>query len=290
MANSIQTAVRYFNNDEELNKIYQAFSYTADFIKPNEAVGARTVKYRQVALGSTVLGDYDRETGYTRKDINVTWVEKTLTQDKGDSLRLDKMDGEEAQSLEIGTVGRKYIREVQIPAVDKYRFTQLVSATGEKTVTGTLSKDNIESEIDTALDYLYDLGVRDNLTLHISTSKARLLKQAAKSTGTISTGSWGGDLSVNVTLYGDATKAKVIQVPDDILGKGVDFILTSAYAFAAFVKYQDNEYFDKIPGFGSRMTELDLGIYHDAWVEPGAEKAVYVHKAATTPSQQNETK
>lgn len=114
--------------------------------------------------------------------------------------------------------------------------------------------------------------------MHIATSKARLLKQAAKSTGSISTGSWGGDLSVNVTLYGDTTKAKVIQVPDDILGEGIDFILTATPAFAAFVKYQENKYFDEIPGFGGRMTELDLGIYHDAWVEPGAEKAVYIHK------------
>lgn len=278
MANSIATAVRYFNNDAELEKIYQAYSYTADFIKPNVAVGAKTVKYRQVSLGSTVLGDYNRETGYTRTNINVSWVEKSLTQDKGNVLRLDKMDGEEAQSLEIATVGRKYIREVQIPSVDKYRFTQLVGATGSKVATGALTADTIEAAIDSGLDYLYDLGVRENLTLHIATSKARLLKQAAKSTGSISTGSWGGDLSVNVTLYGDATKAKVIQVPDDILGEGIDFILTATPAFAAFAKYRDNEYFDKIPGFGSRMTELDLGIYHDAWVEPGAEKAVYIHK------------
>ena len=156
----------------------------------------------------------------------------------------------------------------------------MASATGTETVTEDLTKDNIESAIDAGLDYLYDLGVRENLTLHIATSKARLLKQAAKATGSISTGSWGGDLSVNVTLYGDATKAKVIQVPDDILGDGIDFILTATPAFAAFVKYQDNKYFDAIPGFGGRMTELDLGIYHDAWVEPGAEKAVYIHKPA----------
>lgn len=125
MANSIATAVRYFNNDAELEKIYQAYSYTTDFIKPNVALGAKTVKYRQVSLGSTVLGDYNRETGYTRTDLNVSWVEKSLTQDKGNVLRLDKMDGEEAQSLEIATAGRKYIREVQIPSVDIYRLHNL---------------------------------------------------------------------------------------------------------------------------------------------------------------------
>ena len=57
-------------------------------------------------------------------------------------------------------------------------------------------------------------------------------------------------------------------------------IVAPTAAIAAMVKYQENEYFDKIPGFGGRRSQLDMGIYHDCWVEPGAEKAVYVHKAA----------
>lgn len=280
MANTIATAVRYFNNDAELAKIYQNFSYTADWEKPNVAIGAKTIKYRKVSLGSTVLGDYDRETGYTRKDIDTSWVEKTLTQDKGDSLVLDKMDGEEAQYLEIGTVGNKYIREVQIPTVDKYRFAQVVGASDVETETGALTKANIEEAIDAGLDYLYGLGVREGVTLKISATAYRALSNAAKETGSISLGAWNGDLSANVTLYGDIVKAKVQVVPNDIIGSGVNFILAPAAAIAAMVKYQENEYFDKIPNFGGRRTQLDIGIYHDCWVEPGAEKAVYVHKAA----------
>lgn len=280
MANTIEKAVRYFNNDAELSKIYQNFSYTADWEKPNVAIGADTVKYRQVSLGSTVLGDFDREDGYTRKDINTSWVSKKLTQDKGDSLVLDKMDGEEAQYLEIGTVGNKYIREVQIPAVDKYRFSQVTGATGVESTTGTLNKDNIEEAIDTGLDYLYGIGVREGVTLKISATAYRALSNSAKSTGSVSLGNWNGDLSAQVLTYGDIVKAKVTVVPNDIIGNGVNFILAPAPAVAAMVKYQENEYFDKIPGYGGRRTQLDIGIYHDCWVEPGAEKAVYVHKAA----------
>lgn len=280
MANNIATAKRYYNNDEELAKIYVAQSYTGDWQKENKAVGARTVAYRQVSLGSTVLGDFDRETGYTKKDITTSWVEKTLTQDKGDSLVLDKMDGEEAQFLEIGTVANKYIREVQIPAVDKYRFAQVIGATGVETETGSLSKTNIEEAIDAGLDYLYGLGVRDGVTLKISATAYRALSNAAKESGSVSLGAWNGDLSAQVLTYGDIVKAKITVVPNDIIGSGVNFILAPTAAIAAMVKYQENEYFDKIPGFGGRRTQMDIGIYHDCWVEPGAEKAVYVHKAA----------
>lgn len=280
MANTIEKAVRYFNNDAELAKIYQNYSYTADWEKPNVATGADTVKYRQVSLGSTVLGDFDREDGYTRKDINTTWVSKKLTQDKGDSLVLDKMDGEEAQYLEIGTIGNKYIRDVQIPSVDKYRFTQVTNATGVESVTGSLTKDNIEEAIDAGLDYLYGIGVREGVTLKISATAYRALSNSAKSTGSVSLGNWNGDLSAQVLTYGDIVKAKVTVVPNDIIGNGVNFILAPAPAIAAMVKYQENEYFDKIPGYGGRRTQLDIGIYHDCWVEPGAEKAVYVHRTA----------
>lgn len=280
MANTIQSAVRYYKNDAELAKIYQTHSYTADWEKPNVAIGAKSVKYRQVSLGTTVLGDFNRDTGYTKKDINVSWVERTLTQDKGDSLVLDKMDGEEAQALEIGTVANQYIREVQIPNVDKYRFTAVVETSGVETATGSLTKDTIETAIDTALDYLYGKGVRDAVTLKISASAYRLLSNKAKESGSLSYGAWNGDLSAQVLTYGDIVKAKVTVVPNDIIGSDVNFIVAPAPAISAMVKYQENEYFDKIPNFGGRRTQFDIGIYHDCWVEVGAEKAVYVHKTA----------
>lgn len=283
MANSIATAKRYYNNDEELAKIYSSQSYTGDWQKENKAVGAKTVAYRQVSLGSTVLGTFNRATGYTKKDITVTWVEKTLSQDKGDSLVLDKMDGEEAQFLEIGTVANKYIRDVQIPAVDTYRFTQVVGTTGVRTVTATsaLSKTDIEAAIDAGLDYLYGIGVREGVTLKISATAYRALSNAAKDSGSVSLGAWNGDLSAQVLTYGDIVKAKITVVPNDIIGSGVNFILAPTAAIAAMVKYQENEYFDKIPGFGGRRAQMDIGIYHDCWVEPGAEKAVYVHKTVS---------
>lgn len=288
MANSIATAKRYYNNDEELAKIYSAQSYTGDWQKENKAVGAKTVAYRQVSFGSTALGTFNRATGYVKKDITSTWVEKTLSQDKGDSLVLDKMDGEEAQFLEIGTVANKYIREVQIPAVDKYRFTQVVGTTGVKTETvqaaNALTKTTIEAAIDAGLDYLYGIGVREGVTLKISAADYRLLSNAAKDSGSVSLGAWNGDLSAQVLTYGDIVKAKITVVPNDIIGSGVNFILAPTAAIAAMVKYQENEYFDKIPGFGGRLAQMDIGIYHDCWVEPGAEKAVYVHKTTSSSS------
>lgn len=284
MANTIASAVRYINNDAELNKLFEAKSYTQDLVKPNVAVGAKTVNYRQVSLGSTVLGSYNRATGYTATDITVSWVTKALSQDKGNSLKLDKMDSEEAQALEIATVHNKYINTVVIPAVDTYRLAQIAGATGVTVATtkAKVTKSTVEAEIDKGLDTLFDLGATgsNDVILYIKTSAARFLKQAAKDKGTLGLGSWNGSLEANVLTYGDAVAAKVVQVPDALFPASTNFILVPATAVAAMVKYQENEYFDRIPGFGGRLAQVDSGIYHDCWVEPGAEAAVYVSKEA----------
>lgn len=278
MANSIASAKRYINNDAELERLFKSVSFTADLEKENKAVGAQTVMYRKVTFGDTVLGTFNRETGYVRKNIEASWEEKRLTQDKGNSLVLDKMDGEEAQGLEIVTVHNKFIREVVVPAVDKYRFSAIVGTDGVTTTTADLDETSIEAAIDADLDALYNIGVRDNVVLYISTSANRLLKKAAKKTGTLQLGTWGGSLTADVKVYGDTIQAKVIQVPDSILGNKVQYILLPTPAFAGMVKYQENAYFDQIPGFGGRRAQVDSGIYHDGWVEPGAEAAVFIHK------------
>lgn len=281
MPNDIKTAVRYLNNDAELAKIYTERSFTSDWLKENVAVGARTVKYRQTSFGSNILGDFDRETGYPRIEINSNWVEKTLTQDKGNSLMIDKMDGEEAQGIEIVTQGKKYETQIQMPSVDKYNFKTVATTTGVHSTTITLTVDNIESTIDADLDYLYNIGVLNGVVLHIKTSVARLLKQAAKKTGSISIGNWNGNLGVNVEIYGDTVQAKIKQVPDDYFPEGVNYILAPNDAIAFMVKYQENVFHDKIPGFGGRRHQLDIGIYYDCWVEPGAEKTINVNKTTT---------
>ncbi|MCM1259632.1 MAG: hypothetical protein NC182_01650 [Prevotella sp.] len=290
MPNNIESAVRYLNNDAELAKIFQARSFTYDWLKPNVAVGARTVKYRQTTFGSETLGDFDRETGYKRIDINSGWVEKTLTQDKGNSLVIDKMDGEEAQGIEIVSQGKKYENTILIPYVDKYNIQNVASTTGVKTNTSALTKDNIEAALDADIDYLFDLGVAEAVVLNIKTSAARKLKQAAKATGSISLGNWNGDLSANVETYGDNIKVKIKQIPDKYFPENVDYILAPNAAIAFMPKYQENVYFDKIPGFGGRRSQVDIGIYFDCWVEPGAEKAVIVHKSAADPARTSAAK
>lgn len=276
MANTIATAVRYLNNDAELENIFKARSYTSDWLKPNVAIGAKTVKYRQVTFGSTVLGTFNRETGYTKTDINVSWVERELTQDKGNSIMLDKMDSEETQSLDIAKVGNKYLQNVVAPAVDTYNFSAVVNADGVEGTSAAITQANIEAAIDAGLDHLYSVGATEGVALYIKSSVARLLKNAAKSSGSISLGNWNGDYTKEVKVYGDTIKAKVVEVPDALFPADVAFFLLPVAAVTFIVKYQDNEYFDKVPGFGSRRQQLDIGVYYDCWVEPGAEEAVYV--------------
>ncbi|AXF52127.1 MAG: putative major head protein [Podoviridae sp. ctcf755] len=294
MPNEIQTAINYLNNDEEIDRIFAARSFTYDWLKPNVAVGARTVKYRQTSFRTNTLGDFDREDGYTRIDIISGWVEKTLTQDKGNTILIDKMDSEEAQGIEIVTQGKKFDNTIAIPYTDKYNIQTVATTEGVKTNISALTKDNIENELDKDLDYLFNTGVAEAVVLNIKTSAARKLKQSAKSTGSISLGNWNGDLSAEVKVYGDSVKAKIKEIPDQYFPSNVDYILAPNAAIAFMIKYQETVYHDKIPGYGNRRHQLDRGLYFDCWVEPGAEKAVIVHKSSETASQsstqQTETK
>lgn len=273
MPNTIESAVRYIKNEEELAKIFASTSTTGSWEKPNVFIGARTVKIQRVTLGTTVLGNFDRETGYTASNISIDWIEKTLTQDKGDSLYIDKMDNEEAQANGIVGLHNRYIKQVQVPSVDKYRYAEVLKTVGIRKRSVALTKDNIIKTLLDDFTYLTELGVDlSSLELRISPTTDSLLTEASINKGLISIGNWNGVMDATVRMF---KTAKIIVVPEAILQ--ADYILAHPIAISAQKKYQETVFFDTIPGFGNRRSQFDEGIYHDCYVEPGAELSICVN-------------
>lgn len=274
MANTIEKAIRYLSEPEAIKKVLNDSLRTADLEVPSIAIGAQTVKYQHIEFDNYTLGDFDREEGYKRNGIRLTWKEMTLTQDKGDSLMIDRMDDEESTANGIVRIGNRYIDKVQNPEVDTYRLSNVAKTEGTFVINETFTAENILDDILLGKAYLEEMKVDTTaLLLYITPTAKAMLKAAALKKGYWEHGHWNGNLDAEVDMF---DKCKVVSVPSTYFGKGstVQAILLHKDAAPAMVKYKEAEYFDKIPGFGKRRLQVDVGIYHDAFVYEELTRAI----------------
>ncbi len=275
--NTIAKAIAYLKEPQELEATLKQGLLTADLQVPNIFVGANTVKYQHIEFGDYDLGNFDPNEGYDSKDILLTWKEMQLTQDKGDSLKIDRMDDEEACANGIVTFANRYILKVQAPEVDKYRFGKIRAAANAFVKLQTLTAENILQTVLNAKARLEDRRINtDALILYITPANKALLKAAALEKGYWQVGSWNDQIEADVEMFDGC---KVTPIPSSIMGDGeIQFILLHKNAAPAFVKYAETEFFEKIPGFGGRRMQADIGLYHDAFVYDELQKAIFICK------------
>lgn len=88
MPNSIALAQKYL---PLLDEVFKASSRTA--ILDDDAaefVGANAVKLFKTSMDG--LGNYSRNSGFVDGSVTGTWETMTLTQDRGRSFQIDRMD------------------------------------------------------------------------------------------------------------------------------------------------------------------------------------------------------
>lgn len=287
MANSIAKAVAYLKEPKELEATLKQGLLTADLQVPCVFVGTNTVKYQHIEFGSYALGNYSKTDGYTANDITGTWKELTLSQDKGNKLILDRMDDEESCANGLVTFANRYILKVQAPSLDTYRFGKILSPgigeNGTMGETATVTKSNIMQKVLDAKAAMEEVRIDTSaLILYITPTNKSLLKQAALDKGYWSVGNWDGNVECNVEMF---DQCKVMPIPKSIFGSeyaDTQFILMNKNACAAMVKYQETEYFDRMPGHGKRKMEVDIGVYHDCFVYDELKKAIFVSKTTAS--------
>lgn len=265
MANSISLAVKYIKTPEALEKVLNKDLKTLDLRKPCIVVDASTVKYQHLEFSSATPSTYSRDAGYTNNALTITWKTIELTQDVGNSLYIDRMDDEEAAGYDIIRIANNYIGRVQNPFVDTYTLKTIASAAGIKSDI-SVGKGNIVDVITNARAAINNQGYNSkNFILYLDYNKFEMLKQAAMAQGRWALGSWNGSEN-EIELFDGI---KVVGVPAtyfDQTNTKTYAVLMLAEAAAQMVKYQEGEFFDKIPGFGGRKQEVDIGLYFDAIV------------------------
>lgn len=280
---SVDTAIAYINNEEEARKFLRKHTTFDSWIKDAKKIDGHKVikaKFRVTTFSSTEMGTYDNVKGYPDAGYNTTWIEKELTQDKGDVLTVDKITDEASLGGDIVALYNNYSIKVKIPTMEKYVYGKVVKeATAGKTE--TLTKENFFQAILSAQTYFEEEGYElTGLELRISPAAKQLLIEQGFDKGVFAVSGQGYSFTNDLNSLGNNIRA--LTVPQKYLGKGINFILAPVEAVSVVPLLDETVYHapGTIPGHGKRKATVDVGVFYDAFVGVGFENYVYVSKTS----------
>ena len=247
--------------------------------------GAHTVKVYKIS--TTTMNDYDRAgtgsgaTGSrygTVASLNATTEELTLSKDRSFTFAIDKLDTDEtAQQLAAASALARQQREVIIPEVDKYVYSEMCENAGTAPAALTLTSENIYSEILKASQALDDAEVPEtNRVLLVTPAVYLLMKQCPDITMETEI---GNDMRLKGVIS-NLDGANVIKVPAARLPENFGFLLVHPSATVAPTKLEDYKIHQDPPGISGSLVEGR--IVYDAFVLDNKKKALYyqANKAA----------
>ena len=248
--------------------------------------GAHTVKVYKIS--TTTMNDYDRAgtgSGATGSrygavaSLNATTEELTLSKDRSFTFAIDKLDTDEtAQQLAAASALARQQREVIIPEVDKYVYSEMCENAGTAPAALTLTSENIYSEILKASQALDDAEVPEtNRVLLVTPAVYLLMKQCPDITMETEI---GNDMRLK-GVVSNLDGANVIKVPAARLPENFGFLLVHPSATVAPTKLEDYKIHQDPPGISGSLVEGR--IVYDAFVLDNKKKALYyqANKAAS---------
>lgn len=92
--------------------------------------GGAEVKIPKMQMSG--LGNYDRDGGFARGAVTVTYETREMTQDRGRTFQLDAMDVDETNfAATAGNVMGEFQRTKVIPEIDAYRYSKIAGLAEE---------------------------------------------------------------------------------------------------------------------------------------------------------------
>lgn len=136
MPNTIALAKKYV---PLLDEVYKKSALTG--ILESDATlaraGANANEIIIPKLNMDGLGSYDRNGGYTKGSVDLTWETVRYNYERSRMFSVDNMDNEETQNVAFGRLAGEFIRIKVVPEIDAFRFASLAGTTGiSKVATG----------------------------------------------------------------------------------------------------------------------------------------------------------
>lgn len=274
MSQTIELIQAYLADGANLNAVFKAAALTNDLDTNGVSfVSRKTVKLPKISFSGSTMGTITRGSSLTQMEVTLDYEAYTLSQDKGNKIKVDIMDIEEG-GVNIIQYANRYVRDIVVPEVDKYRLGVLVSGVSSSTssaaaVTASNSFDVLSDAEDTMVDNEAPFA---GSVVYCKKSYYGYLKKSTDFTRFITTDTWTGAIKNQVKMFDEA---KVQPIPAARWPyANVNFIVANPLAVIAIVKHNESKFWERVPG--ERSSQIDYDMYHDCFVISEKSKGIYV--------------
>lgn len=248
--------------------------------------GGRDIKIP--ALSTDGLGDYDRNNGYPRGKVSLSYETQTMTMDRGIQFLLDRVDVDESGFIANATAAMSTFQtENVIPEVDAYRYSKLYKLISDAGHSKSYkpAASTILSQIKNDVTEIQDKCGTADLVIIMSYIVADILDSTDKLQRQINVGTFRQgsiDLSVK-TLDGNP----IIRVPSARMyseytfnsgesafgftktdtAKLINWIICPRTAPIAVSKTDGVKIFDPETTQGADAWTIEFRKFHDLWVK-----------------------
>lgn len=142
-----------------LDEVFKKASLTQD-LNANQSLirqGANANEILVPKLSMNGLGDYSRNSGYTKGDVSLTYETRKFNYDRGRKFEVDTMDNQETEEVAFGMLAGEFMRTKVAPEADAFTFATLAGKSGISKVTAgaTLADGSaVMSALKVALDQM----------------------------------------------------------------------------------------------------------------------------------------
>lgn len=209
-------------------------------------------------------------------DLSAQTEDMILRKDRSFIFNVDKMDTDEtAGQVEAASALARELREVVIPEVDKYCYSEMATNAGTTATAAALTKANIYDKILAGSEILDNAEVPDtDRVLVVTPAVYNVLKQAVGETAYNDVDASMRQLGVVSRLDGMA----VIKVPASRLPQNFGFMIAHPSATVAPVKLEDYGVHSDTPlSSGDIVTGR---VVYDTFVLDNKAKGIYYHPIA----------
>lgn len=301
MANVFQYA-KIFMQELDKQVVAQATSgwmeANAGLVKYN---GGNEVKIPVIEMDA--LGDYDRANGFVDGSVNLTYETKTMTQDRGRTFMLDRMDVDETNFVATAAnVMGEFQRTKVIPEIDAYRYSSIASQAIQKNAAAggyTPSASNILTKIKEDIYAIYDVAGEIPLVITVSMPVWAVISNSAELTKMLNTVEFiKGDVKTKVRAIDENP---IIPVPSARMkteyqfldgktlnqeqggfqatagAKDINWIITPRTAPIAVSKTDNIRIFTPEQNQKADAWKIDYRKYHDLWIKDNQFNAIRVN-------------
>jgi hypothetical protein len=252
--------------------------------------GGNTVKVPKITTDG--LGNYDRANGFTSGASTLTYETFTMSQDRGRTFMLDRMDVDETNFVATAsTIMGEFQRTQVIPEIDAYRYSKIASLaiTKDAAVGGyTPIADDILSKLKADITSIQDvIGADVPLVITMSTATLGILENSKELVKQLNVGQFNGNVSNQVKFV---EECPIVEVPSarlktayifndgktsgqtaggftpDASAKTINWIICAQNAPIAVSKTDNMRIFDPNVNQTADAWKLDYRKYHDLWI------------------------